>query len=177
MNALNFDPYVALAEIAAGAGLKANGANQAKDSGSLASLALLAPSPAAQSKPTQPPSTPATWSGLLAAIPSDTPVGHRTLEQWQTLLDDSCWLAIYHGPAAHALGWTASDFFGFDPQPGWGGLADRLRGARSLVLTRTVARWTARDCEGWLWRQTLTPRPTIWEATRASQLKSTFAPR
>ena len=44
-----------------------------------------------------------------------------------------------------------------------GGLADRLEGARRLAFTSSVAHWRGEDCEGWLWRRTLTAKPVLWE--------------
>ncbi|MDE2303229.1 MAG: hypothetical protein KGK11_11800, partial [Sphingomonadales bacterium] len=44
--------------------------------------------------------------------------------------------------AAAATGWSAADLFGICPdKPHWGGIADRLRGARSLAIGADVASW------------------------------------
>jgi len=87
-------------------------------------------------------------------------------DKWRTLLADARWIARNHGEAAAAFGWSASDLFGLDPvRDGWGGLADRLEGARCLALTAKVAHWRGAECEGWLWRQTLSAKPLIWQAS------------
>ena len=82
--------------------------------------------------------------------------------RWRWLVTDALWLARTHGDAAALLGWNASDLFGIDPLPGWGGLADRLEGARHVTFTDTVAHWRGDDLTGWLWRKTLTPKLPIW---------------
>ncbi len=50
-----------------------------------------------------------------------------------------------HGVYAAKCGWTAADIFGLWPdKPHWGGIADRLRGARSLVMDADRASWRSR---------------------------------
>ena len=109
---------------------------------------------------------PAYWIAKLAAFSPYQPRSGIVADRWRTLLADARWLAECHGEAAAALGWTASDLFGLDPLPGWGGLADRLDGARHLALTDRIAHWRDDDLEGWLWRRTLRPMPTLWEFAR-----------
>lgn len=167
MNALNFDPYAALAEIENGAGLRANRANWANPGSTLAPLASLALSPAPKPK-THLPATPLTeagaWREALARLDAETPPHGFTPERWRQLLDDARWLADRHGGNAAALGWTASDLFGLDPAlNGWGGLADRLQGARNVTLCAAIARWQGNDLQGWLWRKTLKPIQAIWD--------------
>lgn len=103
------------------------------------------------------------WAVALGALrASDPPLGIDPA-RWPLLLADAIWLCREHGKAAAALGWTASDLFGVDSLPGWGGLADRLRGARRVTLTDTVGHWRSDAEDGWLWRRTLRPMRTIWE--------------
>jgi len=110
------------------------------------------------------PVDPTTWPDALAAIDASRPPAGFDPDRWRYLLTDARWLCRNHGQAAAALGWTASDLFGIDPLSGWGGLADRLEGARNLVLTDRIAHWRGADLEGWLWRCTLTAKPVLWEA-------------
>lgn len=165
MSALNFDPYAALAEIESSMGLRANRAKRANPATVLAPLAPLALSPAPNQKTSEAipaPSDPRAWQTELAALSPSHPLGGIDPGRWRCLLTDAQWLARTHGEAAAALGWTSSDLFGLDPLPRWGGLADRLHGARRVTLTDTVAHWIGEDETGWLWRRTLTPKPPIW---------------
>jgi hypothetical protein len=100
----------------------------------------------------------------LATLSPDQPPTTFAPDRWRALVADARWLAERHGAAAAALGWTASDLFGLDPLAGWGGLADRLDGARQLALTDRTAHWRAEALDGWLWRRTLRPMPPLWEA-------------
>ena len=102
------------------------------------------------------------WLHQLARLDPSRPLAGIDPDRWRCLLADARWLARTHGEAAAALGWTVSDLFGLDPLPGWGGLADRLDGARRVTFTDTVAHWIGEDETGWLWRRTLTPKPPIW---------------
>lgn len=47
------------------------------------------------------------------------------------------------------------------------GLADRLRGARRVTLSDTVARWRGDGLDGWVWRKTLHPMSAIWAFAEA----------
>lgn len=169
MGALNFNAHARLAEIQNRTALPAKPANSANLSGestvtpqTLAGLAALAAAPRETAKAHR--ADPAAWLDALAHIDATCPPAGYNADLWRCLLADARWLCERHGRAAAALGWTASDLFGFDPLPGWGGLADRLEGARKLVLTDRIAHWRSEDCEGWLWRQTLTAKPVIWDA-------------
>lgn len=169
MTALNFDPYAALAEIENGSGLRDKGDNRANPGQSLAPLAPLALSPARKSK-TAPPQLaqdcPDIWRARLDGLDTETAPDGFSPDRWRAMLCDARWIARNHADAAAAFGWSASDLFGVDPvRDGWGGLADRLEGARRLAFTAGVAHWRGENCEGWLWRRTLTAKPIIWEAT------------
>lgn len=168
MSALNFDPYAALAEIQNGEGLRANRANRANVNRglALAPLAPLALSPAQNVKTNggliAPVST--AWKQAIARLDTDAPPYCFALTRWRQLVEDARWLADRHGASGAALGWTASDLFGLDPAlDGWGGLADRLEGARRVTLTDTVARWRSDELDGRLWRKTLHSMPKLWE--------------
>lgn len=114
------------------------------------------------SRPTDGPSV---WAAQLNALDLRQPPTRFAAERWSVLVEDARWLAFTHGQAAAALGWCASDLFGVDPTlDGWGGLADRLHGARALTFTENVAHWRGEDCVGWLWRCSLTEKPLIWWA-------------
>ncbi len=167
MTALNFDPYAALAEIENRNRLGANRANEAKPTRALAPLAPLAPIPAATRKATTCTSDEADripWRGDLNRVdPATAPHGFSP-ERWSELVEDARWLTDRHGASAAALGWTASDLFGLDDTlDGWGGLVDRLRGARRVTFTDTIAHWRSDEIDGWLWRRTLRPMRTLWE--------------
>ena len=125
------------------------------------------------------PATVAEWTRQLSRLDRHQPPEGFALGRWQSLCADALWLAESYGDQAMHLGWTASDLFGLDPLPGWGGLADRLEGARSVTFTSTVAHWIGKGNAGWLWRRTLTPKPPIWEpfewpATAGPQLLDAF---
>lgn len=108
--------------------------------------------------------TPAEWREVLAGLDLDRPPDGMEAQRWVRLLGDARWLARWHGEAASSLGWTASDLFGIDAKrEGWGGLADRLDGARQVTLTDTVAHWRTADLDCWLWRRSLRPLSPLWE--------------
>lgn len=167
MTALNFDPYAALAEIENRSRLRANGAKRANPGQTLAQLAQLALSPAQVRKTVSPesaPECPDQWRAHLARLDAQAAPGGIAPARWRELVVDARWIADRHGDSAAALGWTASDLFGMDDRrDGWGGVADRLDGARRLAFTTTVAHWRGDECEGWLWRQSLSAKPLLWE--------------
>lgn len=110
------------------------------------------------------PLRPSEWLPALVAIDLCKPAAGVAAERWAQLVEDARWIASAHGTVAAALGWRASDLFGIDPaHDGWGGLADRLTGARGLKLTANVAHWRGQECDGWLWRASLTPKPLLWD--------------
>lgn len=112
------------------------------------------------------PADPAAWCAALAALNASRAPAGIAPDLWPQVLADARWIARFHGEAAAALGWSASDLFGIGREPGNGGLADRLEGARQLAFTSGVAHWRGEECEGWLWRRTLTAKPVLWEAVR-----------
>jgi hypothetical protein len=114
--------------------------------------------------PFPPCADPAVWPSVLAALDTSRPPDGIEPDRWPMVLADAQWIARTHGDNAAAFGWTASDLFGLSDYPGAGGLADRLEGARRLAFTSSVAHWRSEDCEGWLWRRTLTAKPVLWEA-------------
>ena len=70
--------------------------------------------------------------------------------RWRRLLEDAEWVLDEFAPGAFADGWTAVDLFGLwwwdnagtlTLKDGWGGIADRLQGARSLKMTANRAHW------------------------------------
>lgn len=111
-----------------------------------------------------PANDPAQWAAALASLDASRTPGGIDRERWRTLLADARWIARHHTETAAAFGWTASDLFGIDPLPGWGGVADRLKGARRLAFTARVAHWSDGESEGWLWRHSLRPKPLLWSA-------------
>ena len=108
---------------------------------------------------------PTEWGQMLAALDSSRAPTGIAADWWQRVLADARWLARNHGDAAAAFGWSASDLFGIEPHLGPlnGGLADRLDGARCLAVTARLAHWRGDNCEGWLWRRTLTDKSALWE--------------
>lgn len=165
MSALAFDPHKALAEIENGAGLRANRAKWANPGVTLAPLAHLAlsPSPNRKMQMCAGDNDPAAWFAALTALDASRPPAGIAPDRWPMILADAQWIARAHGEAAAAFGWNASDLFGIGQELGNGGLADRLEGARRLVFTSSMAHWRGKNCEGWLWRRTLTDKPALWE--------------
>jgi hypothetical protein len=82
------------------------------------------------------------WGEELARLDYACPLHGLDARRGQQLLDDAHWLLEHFGRQAACDGWTAGELFGRWPdKDGWGGLADRLRGSRSLVMTADTARW------------------------------------
>ncbi|MDE2561914.1 MAG: hypothetical protein KGL48_06650 [Sphingomonadales bacterium] len=106
---------------------------------------------------------PAAWLVALVELDTCRPPAGIAPDLWPAILADARWIARVHGDNAAALGWSASDLFGIGKEPGNGGLADRLEGARRLAFTSSVAHWRGEECEGWLWRRTLDAKPLLWE--------------
>lgn len=84
----------------------------------------------------------ATWRACLAHLQEDKPCHGLGGQRWRQLLDDADWLFEQFAAVAATDGWPAPDLFGVLPgHDGWGGIVDRLRGSRSLVMTTDIARW------------------------------------
>lgn len=82
------------------------------------------------------------WKDGLSRLDPRKPAEGYTPAAWWNLCDDAAWLRENFGERAARDGWSAADLFGLWPdKPGWGGIADRLRGARSLVMTADRAHW------------------------------------
>ncbi len=140
---LDFDPYAALAKIENDRGLRANWAKRANpacldggDGKILAQLAPLALSPALNSK-IQNCDDLTFWRQELATPNESQPPDSVCKQRWARLV--------------------------IDAQSGWGGLADRLHGARNVVLNSRQGRWRSRCEEGTLWWRTLRPMPPLWD--------------
>ena len=82
------------------------------------------------------------WRAELIRLDPLAPRHGLAVGRWGTLLGDADWLLDHFGNQAGRDGWSALDLFGVIPgRDGWGGLADRLRASRSLVMGADVARW------------------------------------
>jgi hypothetical protein len=86
----------------------------------------------------------------LATLDPAKPLHGLEPARWRRLLEDAQWLRDAYAPAAFRNGWTPGELFGLwfwmdgdtlTLKPAWGGLADRLQGARSLVMTEDRATW------------------------------------
>jgi hypothetical protein len=83
-----------------------------------------------------------TWQAGLARLDCYAPPQGVAAGRWYTLVEDALWLAENFGSQAAQDGWSAADLFGVLPgHGGWGGIADRLRGSRSLLMTADRACW------------------------------------
>jgi hypothetical protein len=143
---LNFDPHRWLAEregdetvatVATVAGVHA-GIEKSVSKGSPATVATTATKPARN-----PSVTLREWHSHLAPLDYDSAPNGFTLQRWRELGEDSWWL--YENFASRAVrdGWSAADLFGvLVPRPGWGGLCDRLQGARNLKMVGPRAIWS-----------------------------------
>ena len=75
------------------------------------------------------------WHEHLSTLDDlDPPTGYD-LNWWTQAVRDACWIYENFASGAVRAGWSAHDLFGILPwHPGWGGLCDRLRGARNLKM-------------------------------------------
>lgn len=89
--------------------------------------------------------TPATFSGWaqqLALPNANQPPDGFCITLWSIIYADATWLMDNFGELAARDSWSDADLFGLWPgKPHWGGIADRLRGARSLVMDADRASW------------------------------------
>ena len=112
--------------------------------------------PSVPSVPIVPPLDPARAVKLcskgLGGLDPAAPLHGLSGPRWRQLLDDADWLLVHFGHGAFRDGWTVGELFGLwwakVPQDaalcvkdGWGGIADRLQGARSLKMTAERAHW------------------------------------
>lgn len=90
------------------------------------------------------------WHGRLSALDFDTAPDGIDMRRWRQLCGDSWW--IYENFAARAVrdGWSGHDLFGVLPwHTGWGGLCDRLQGARNLKMAGPKAIWSNWGVADW----------------------------
>ena len=82
------------------------------------------------------------WQAGVGALSADHPLHGLETQRWRQLLGDARWLLEHFGQQAARDGWSALDLFGVLPgRDAWGGIADRLRSSRSLVMTSDLALW------------------------------------
>lgn len=82
------------------------------------------------------------WRAALEALDPARPPQAMAADRWAQLLGDALWIARNYGEQAARDSWTAADLFGVQPSAdGWGGVAERLRGSRSLMMTSERAGW------------------------------------
>lgn len=120
----------------------------------------------------------------LAALDPAKPLHGLDAARWRQLLDDSGWLLEHFAPQAFRGGWTVGELFGLwwcpgiEPQaplgpvarelkPAWGGIADRLQGARSLKMTADRAHW----------RRMFTAEPDQFNRTAYPDLRPLWEPQ
>jgi hypothetical protein len=78
----------------------------------------------------------------LQRLDSRVPLHGVGFGRWGVLVDDADWLFEHFAKRAATDGWSAADLFGVLPgHDAWGGVADRLQGSRSLVMTADLACW------------------------------------
>ena len=82
------------------------------------------------------------WRNNLAGLDANRAEWGLDRLRWNELLGDASWLLDHFGQQAAREGYSTLDLFGVMPgRDGWGGIACRLRGSRSLVMSGEVARW------------------------------------
>jgi hypothetical protein len=82
------------------------------------------------------------WKAGLESVDPRQPMHGMALGRWHTVCDDAVWLFGNFGQQAARDGWSTADLFGLWPdKPAWGGVSDRLRGSRSLMMTADRACW------------------------------------
>lgn len=118
------------------------------------------------------PATPATpdtasgWRNCLAKLDRSMPPEDFHHERWKQLHDDARWLLENHGNLAAQLGWTSADLFGIKPdKPHWGGIADCLKGSRSLVMNSDRASWLSWGQEDHFNRGSYPDLQPLWEVS------------
>lgn len=82
------------------------------------------------------------WRAYLMRLSPTKPFHGLGQTRWACLLDEADWLFENYAGQAARDGWSSLDLFGVLPgRDGCGGIADRLRGSRSLMMSSDVARW------------------------------------
>lgn len=82
------------------------------------------------------------WSAALAGLDLKSPLHGLSIGRWGVLVDDAHWLLEHFGQQTAADGWSAADLFSvMHGRDVWGGIADRLCGSRSLVISADRAAW------------------------------------
>ena len=82
------------------------------------------------------------WRAHLARLDPCRPPEGFYLNRWQQLVDDANWLLTCFCEQAARDGFSTADLFGIWPGvPHAGGIADRLRGSRSVVMDSNRAHW------------------------------------
>ena len=82
------------------------------------------------------------WRRGLGSVDPRQPLSGYSTQAWFRLCDDAAWLFDTFGEGAARDGWSSADMFGLWPdKQRWGGLADRLSGSRSLVMSADRANW------------------------------------
>lgn len=104
------------------------------------------------------------WRNRLSTLSPDCPAGPFNADEWACWHCDALWLLDSHGANATRLGWTAADLFSIEPRHvRFGGLADRLGGARELVMDASRARWRSPESMGFYNRASGPALPLAWE--------------
>lgn len=82
------------------------------------------------------------WRANLMRLEARRPLHGLARNRWAMLFDDADWLFENFAGQAAREGWSALDLFGVLPgRDAWGGIADRLRSSRSLVMSSDRASW------------------------------------
>lgn len=82
------------------------------------------------------------WRSELRRLDPFEPLQGIERQRWRSLCDDAAWLVCGFGEQVARDCWTTADLFGLWPAtPHFGGVVDRLRGSRSLVLSGDRACW------------------------------------
>jgi hypothetical protein len=101
--------------------------------------------PSVPSVPSVPPLDPVralkAWRSGLESLSWDKPLHGLEVGRWRGLLGDAHWLLDHFGGQAARDGWSAADLFGVCGVEGFGGVAERLRSSRSLVMGADLATW------------------------------------
>lgn len=106
----------------------------------------------------------AQWRNRLATLSPDCPARPFNADEWACWHCDALWLLDSHGANAIRLGWTAADLFSIEPRHvRFGGLADRLAGARAMVMDASRARWRSPESMGFYNRGSGPALPLAWE--------------